>query len=818
MRRRDVIHACLASALNGDDVLVLHSELLALRTGPEGLRWDLLGALGALIDDGVTVAIPAVTFEFCRSGTYHYRDTPPETGILAQWALDWERTSRTPHPVYSFAVAGPRRDLLLNSASTGAFGSGSIFEIFEGLNTRIVMLGASWDCCTQVHRYEEYYEVPYRERKTFTGRADHGDGWEEVALELFVRDVALKSKLAFSRLLEATDVARRVRRQELFATRVESITCGDLAVAANSILEEDPFFLLSNAREVEHRLRQLHQPEVRIALAGSQNLAMLADATKHVSEQALNGRPCRVMHTEVGALGSQVFDAGSQLAGFEATTVCFCERLEDVLAIPDLNASIATEMVEEAVAGYCHIVAAWSAAGPGVTIVLSFPYPSAVAESRAAGMVRQANSLVRDMLAEVADVKVLDIRDLPAGDAAEVTDPRLWLVGRMPFSKDLGVRIATRVVAHTLETLGLSTRLVVVDLDNTLWQGEVGENGIEGIELGPDYPGNAHQRLQRLLKALRRRGMLLAVASKNDRDPATDALELHPGMILKPGDFVATEIGWTPKWQAVTQIAEALNLSLGNVMFIDDNPVERAEMRAFLPDVRVVELPPDPALFADVVASQPTLPVSPPTEADHQRTQDYRSRARRVSAQAQSANLKDFQASLRTRVTLEPLRKESLSRAAQLSQKTNQFNTTLRRYSATDLTQLAGDPQSAVALLNVEDRFSPAESLGLLVLKVEPARRRIIVDSYVLSCRAFGRGLETRVLSWLVGWAARRGMTEVVGLVVEGDRNQRSLQVFPDAGFARDPNDGAWIAKATSDACEPANVLEEVCLAEELLA
>ncbi|MEO0034372.1 MAG: hypothetical protein RLZZ501_395, partial [Pseudomonadota bacterium] len=353
----------------------------------------------------------------------------------------------------------------------------------------------------------------------------------------------------------------------------------------------------------------------------------------------------------------------------------------------------------------------------------------------------------------------------------------------------------------TLAVLGKSTRLVVVDLDNTLWGGVLGEDGVEGLAIGGDYPGNAYAAFQRHLKALTRRGIALAIASKNDTDLALRALETLPAMVLRPGDFSAHRINWQPKWRNLREIAAELALGEASILFIDDNPAEREAIRRNLPAVRVLDLPADPTGYVDALESCPYLAAATVTAEDRGRIEDYARRRERTQARSEAASLEDFFAGLEMRLTLAPLMPGNGERAAQLCQKTNQFNTTTRRYGLRDLEALR-DGGADVVVIGLEDRQSPFENIGLLILRPEEdgAGR---IDLYLLSCRVLGRGLETAVPRWAVLRAARRHWPILRGEIIPTERNSPARGVFAAAGFD-DAGEGHWTIETTSPPALPA--------------
>ena len=812
MARRDDIYRALRACVDpADRLVIVHSALFAFRTPTEGLKWDMLTALRRLLSEGITLALPAVTFSYCRTRRYHPRESRPETGVLVEWFLDLPEARRTPHPVYSFAVAGPLADELMGCRADGAFGAGTVFEVFERHDARIVMLGAGWSSCTQVHRYEELAAVPYRHGHAVPGEADFGAGPEPVDLRMFVRDTALDSILDFSPLFERLREQGAIRSTLLLEGAVESVGCADLHAAADQMLADDPYVLVRTPRIIEHRVRQSGRETVRLAVLGSRTMDVLAQQLRVEMRGVLGGQPVEVYTPPYGQPARDVLDASSQLYESTVHAAFFADRLEDVLGVGALDEVRDNGICADAVDRYAAMIHACAGATGRPVFVNCFamlqPVVGAdlVGEGRVRELVTVCNQRLAEALSGCGQVRLVDVDQVLAGlSEGAAIDDRLWLVGRIPYSSPFSAALARRYCGLALAALGRTARLIVVDLDNTLWHGTVGDDGFCGIGLGPDYPGNAHLRLQRVLRELRDRGVALAACSKNQPETALRALREHPAMLLREQDFAAIEIGWRPKWQALVDIAAAVNLGLESVLFVDDNPVEREHIRRRLPQVAVLDLPEDPAQYAAALLDSPFIASLGTTDSDRRRADSYRVRCIVEAERTRFERPEDFYASLDTRLHIAPITDGNVARAEQLCLKTNQFNVTGRRYTAADLRRLASDSGHEVIVLGLADRFTEREDIGLLIVEDSSAGAASI-DSYLLSCRVLGRGVEAGVLAWLADRLAARGYTWLHGRVVPTERNAPCREVFKAAGFVRETG----VADATAwslrlDAARPA--------------
>jgi len=357
---------------------------------------------------------------------------------------------------------------------------------------------------------------------------------------------------------------------------------------------------------------------------------------------------------------------------------------------------------------------------------------------------------------------------------------------------------------------GRVCKAIAVDLDNTLWGGVVGEDGPAGIRIGVDYPGSAYLSLQRGLKALSRRGILLAVCSKNNHDEAFAILQDHPEMLLRPSDFAAMRINWDDKAVSLRAIASELNIGLDTVALLDDNPVERDWVRSQLPEVHVLDLPDDPVQYVDAIRRSPLFERVHLSDEDRTRTEQYRQQQARAAGSAQAVDSVDaFLRSLGMRATLDDLAPATLGRAAQLTQKTNQFNVTTKRYSEEQLARLAAQPGAIVRTVRVSDRYGDSGIVGLVIARVQEDRCQI--DTLLLSCRVIGRQIETVILADIARQARERGARGLGARFVPTDKNQPAADVFARHGFVRmgDSTEGTiWELDLAAHTVAPPDWLE----------
>lgn len=401
----------------------------------------------------------------------------------------------------------------------------------------------------------------------------------------------------------------------------------------------------------------------------------------------------------------------------------------------------------------------------------------------------ELNSKLREIARSFPNVAVLDYDALVSRHGRiQWHDELKWITARMPISNGCLHHLASEWLRFVYAVAGPVRKVLVTDLDNTLWGGLAGEDGLAGVQLGPDYPGCAYRAVQRALLDLRNRGVLLAVNSKNNREDAMRILEKHSQMLLAPSDFVCTKINWNDKVQNLRDMAQELNLGTDSFVFLDDNPVERARIRLEMPEVEVIELPADPMQFEAAIRESVVFDRLSLTQEDLERTELYRAQTERSELAANSASLEDFYRSLKQVVSIAPLQPENLTRVAQLTRKTNQFNVTTRRYTEKQIQDFLTSPDWAVYSVQVEDRFGDNGIVGVVITHTDG--QICDIDTFLLSCRVIGRTVETAILSALVADATRQGLTAVTGRFIPTAKNAPAAQVFKSHGFALDAIDG----------------------------
>jgi FkbH-like protein len=406
-----------------------------------------------------------------------------------------------------------------------------------------------------------------------------------------------------------------------------------------------------------------------------------------------------------------------------------------------------------------------------------------------------------DGLAQDARVRVLSERQVLAWYPVQARfDPYTDRAADLPYTREMLAALATAVIRAVAATRVPRPKVIAVDADNTLWEGVVAEDGPLGVRIAP-----AHRRLQEYLLEQRADGRLICVVSRNLEADVRQVLATHPDMVMREEDVSGWRVNWRPKSENVAALASELNVDVDSVVLLDDNPIERAEVHATYPQVLTPVLPDSPAEVVEYLGRCWPLDRLPVTDDDRLRAERYRQDGERTRARTAAASLAEFFATLDLRVDVRPLAAADLPRAAQLSQRVNQFNLTTRRYHEAEL---AAVPYGQVLVVHASDRFGDYGLVGLVVTAT--VRDRLEVDTLLLSCRVLGRGVEHAVLRQIGRLARERGLAWILLPFAPTARNQAARD-FLDSLPARTEPDGSFLlATEVAEGAEGAEVAEVV--------
>lgn len=568
-----------------------------------------------------------------------------------------------------------------------------------------------------------------------------------------------------------------------------------MARAAAGALPFDGFVRLADTRLTPSRTNQLdralrqHHPggppaglatkPVRLAILSSSTVSHLLPAIRVGALR--RGIWVETYEAPFGAYLQDLVDPGSGLHAFAPDTVLFA-----------LDARHLAEQGPDAALAQLRDLWRLARARFGGPVIQQTLLPVALPllgsnEHRLGGSRRTAIARINHELRAAADadgVNLLALDDQVARHGLDAWhDPVWWLRAKQEVSPAAAPLYGDLVARLLAAGQGLSRKCLVLDLDNTLWGGIVGDDGLAGLVLGQgSAEGEAYLGLQAYARDLMGRGVVLAVVSKNDAANALEVFDDHPEMLLRRGDIAAFLANWDDKAQNLRRVAAALGIGLDALVFVDDNPFERELVRAELPMVAVPELPEDPSGYADRIAQAGYFEALGVTEEDRARAGHYAANAERAAAAAQAADLPSYLAGLDMRLLWRPFDAVGLARIVQLVNKTNQFNLTTRRTSEEAVRALMADPDAVGLQFRLVDRLGDNGMIGVAIARRTEADT-FVIDTWLMSCRVLGRRVEAAMLAVLAEAVAERGGRRLVGLYRPSPKNGMVAGHYPGLGF-----------------------------------
>jgi FkbH-like protein len=602
--------------------------------------------------------------------------------------------------------------------------------------------------------------------------------------------------------------------QEFAARCREAASVAELRDALGA---RDPLGLTAREVAVAGRTVQRLAPptDLRVAFMGTHTMAPLPNYLRvHGVAQGL-GIEC--LETPYGQYMQQLLSADSEVIRFDPQLVVLSLAMRQLA--PRVHARFSglspEDLRSERERLLEHVVQAAALAArrtSGVVLVANFPRPAypalGIADAKQAlGETEFYLRLNLELLERFRDsdrIHVLDLDRLVGGHRSESPD-RMYFIAKTLWPESACNSLAVELMRYAIAATGRTRKCLVVDLDNTLWGGVVGEDGPSGIMVGPGSPGGeAYEAFQHAVRSLRDRGIMLAVCSKNNPADVQEAFRVRTDMPLAWEDFACGEVSWDHKAAGVRRVAQRLNIGEDSLVFLDDNPAERVVVRGIASSVTVPELPTDPADYARFLYSQVFFDKLRVKSDDLTRVLDYGAHQRREQLRGEAETLGQYLAQLETEVEIREASTADLARVHELFNKTNQFNLTTRRYSIADVEAFISHPQYLLGVLVARDRYGPMGTVGVFLLEREEAAVRL--DSFLMSCRALGRGIETAGMNCVKELVGRRfSSSRLLGRFVPTAKNAPAKDFLPEQGFReleRGEDGTAWY-EADAAALQP---------------
>ena len=544
--------------------------------------------------------------------------------------------------------------------------------------------------------------------------------------------------------------------------------------------------------------KQLKKQFKDSTLASQYRLAVMGDcATQHLSTAiggygAAIGLGLEIFDADYNQINALVLDEHSELYAFKPDAVllqmCTQKLYERFCENPLESRAAFAETV------FAQIKTTWQRIGEKITVLqCNFPllddgvfgqFGNKTADSFLFQQ-RKLNYLLMQGCQEAKNAYLVDLDALQSRlGQGQFFDARLYYIAKMPIRMEALPEAAKCVVDMIQAIRGSVKKCVVLDLDNTLWGGVIGDDGLSGIQIGELGTGHAFSDFQEWLKQLKNRGILLTVCSKNEEATAKEPFEKHPEMVLRPEDFSMFVANWENKAANIRRIQQTLNIGMDSMVFLDDNLFERNLVQGLIPEITVPALPEDPALYLEYLRGLDLFETASYSAEDVHRTDQYRTQANRTVFESSFQSYDDYLANLQMKATVAPFDKFHYPRIAQLTQRSNQFNLRTVRYTEAEVDALAKDDSHIGLYFTLKDRFGDYGLISVVVLDKQPGDV-LFISEWLMSCRVLKRGMEEFIADKILSLAAEQGFRKVIGEYLATPKNAMVKDLYARMGFTR---------------------------------
>lgn len=528
--------------------------------------------------------------------------------------------------------------------------------------------------------------------------------------------------------------------------------------------------------------------KTKLVLMGDCATQHLATAIKGYS--VLNNYPIDVIDIDYNLIDAQILDDTSELYAVNPnfTLIFQCsEKLEQLFYECKNKSQFAEEM-------YNKIENNWKRINSKIkTKILQFTFIEN--DNKIFGnyalktnesflyQVKKLNILLADGCQSNKNVFLIDLNSIQSEFGKQkFKDSKLYYVAKMPISIELLPEVAKNVVDVISAVGGIVKKCVICDLDNTLWGGVIGDDGLNGIQIGELGVGHAFEELQRWLKSLKERGIILAVCSKNEENNAKEPFEKHPEMVLSLDDISIFVANWEDKSSNIKYIQKTLNIGMDSMVFLDDNPFERNLVKSMIPEITVPDLPEDPALYLDYLKSLNLFETASYSETDQDRTNQYKAEVNRIETERLFESYEDYLNSLEMIATVCEFDEFQTPRIAQLTQRSNQFNLRTVRCTEGDISNYIKDDNYITRYYMLKDKFGDHGLISVLLLK-KMDKETLFVENWLMSCRVLKRGMEEFISDSIVQIAKENGFKYVIGEYLQTSKNAMVANLYEKLGF-----------------------------------
>ncbi|MFT3826849.1 MAG: HAD-IIIC family phosphatase [Chitinophagaceae bacterium] len=532
-------------------------------------------------------------------------------------------------------------------------------------------------------------------------------------------------------------------------------------------------------------------------------IAILSDSASQFITQAIrgygieNGVNYQVFEADYNQIDLQVFDPGSELYEYKPDYVIILRSSERLLKYFYKKGNADKEAFAEAQCAYMDSLYQQITGQLKARVIINtFPEINDTVFGNFGTKTKQSflyqikklNVALMDLCNERKNLFMVDFASLVTKKGYDNTfDPKMYVSADMVYSIDILPYLAKNVHDIIQAISGSFRKCIILDLDNTTWGGIIGDDGLEGIQIGDLGIGKVYTDLQMWVKELRKRGVIVAVCSKNTESIAKEPFEKHPDMKLRLEDISVFVANWENKVDNIRYIQSILNISFDSMVFLDDNPFEREMVKQGIPELTVPNLPEDPSEYLQYIRSLNLFETASFTEEDEQRTKQYQEEAKRSILQKSFANEDEFLESLQMQCEVKAFDQFTIPRIAQLSQRSNQFNLRTIRYTEEDIRNITQSPNHYTLSFSLNDVYGDYGLIAFIILEKKDAQT-LFIDSWIMSCRVLKRGMEVFTLQSIIALAKQHGFTKLVGEYIPTKKNELVKEHYQKLGFQPEGN------------------------------
>ena len=559
-------------------------------------------------------------------------------------------------------------------------------------------------------------------------------------------------------------------------------------------------------RELSHYINQSkiikpknHEKKIRIAFVGSFSLNGFEETIQvQCNDEKIN---CLTYNSPYNQFTQEILNDNSNLYKFkpDITFLLIDNRviLEDSFYFSNIN-SKNKKYTDEKINEIQNLIQVFTQKSQSKIVMANFVIPTytslGIYESKIEYGIKEIilnlNKKLKQLSRNIDSLYIYDFNSFVTKFGEKnILDYKKMNYGDIKINFDIIPHLIYDFLGYVKPILGLNKKCLVLDLDNTLWGNIIGEDGIEGIKIGPYPEGRSFVEFQKVIKALSENGIILAINSKNNQKDAMKAINEHPHMILREKDFSCIKINWNDKISNMREISNELNIGLDSLVFFDDDPVNRELLRMSIPEINTVELPKDPSTYAQILRNLNDFNTLKITKDDIHRKIMYKQEQNRQKLESSTENLNEYLKKLDIKIKIKLNDKFSISRISQLILKTNQFNLTTKRYQEEQIKEFIEDKTIIVGCSEVDDKFGENGITNVFIIKTKP--NEWIIDTFLLSCRIMGRGIEEGIIGKILEIAKNKGIEKIIATFIPTEKNKPAENFLKNYGFEKE--DEKWI-------------------------